>query len=167
MLNAVTSLPTPAHGGAVMVGVISDTHGLLRPEAVQALAGAALILHAGDIGPRLILDSLAELAPVVAVRGNNDTASWARELPEAITVRVAEVGIYMRHDLKTLPIDPAPEGHAAVVTGHTHRPAKRTHDGVLYLNPGAAGPRRFRLPISVARLHIQGGSVQAEIIEIT
>lgn len=149
------------------VGLISDTHGLLRPEAVEALAGATLILHAGDIGDPRVLEALKSVAAsVVAVRGNNDRGGWALALPEREAVRVGLVRIYMLHDLKELELDPAAEGFRVVVSGHSHKPSVREHGGVLYVNPGAAGPRRFKLPVTVARLTVSGKKVSAEIIEL-
>ncbi len=141
-----------SEGRALMarhVGLISDTHGLLRPEAVRALEGSELIVHAGDVGKPEVLEALRRVAPVVAVRGNVDRGEWAEALPE--TARI-EPGIYVLHDATTLAIDPAAEGVRAVVSGHSHKPSCVERGGVLYVNPGAAGPRRFRLPVTVARL---------------
>ena len=135
-----------------MIGLISDTHGLLRERALGALAGAEFILHAGDVGKPEILDALRAIAPVVAVRGNVDRQPWARALPETAEARTAGGRIYLLHDLKQLAIDPRAAGFAAVVSGHSHHPGRIERDGVLYLNPGSAGPRRFRLPVTVARL---------------
>lgn len=137
----------------MVFGVISDTHGLLRPEALAALEGVDRIVHAGDVGTPEILDALRRIAPVCAVRGNVDTQVWARTLP--VTDHVVTPGglLYVLHDLKELSWRRAPEGTAVVITGHTHQPVERWgDDGVLYLNPGSAGPRRFKLPISLARL---------------
>jgi putative phosphoesterase len=135
-----------------VIGLISDTHGLLRPEALRALAGSELIVHAGDIGSPEILDALAAIAPVVAVRGNIDTAPWARQLPETAVAEAGSSRIYVLHDLKQLDLDPRAAGFAAVVSGHSHRPGRTERAGVLYINPGSAGPRRFRLPVTVALL---------------
>ncbi len=135
-----------------MIGLISDTHGLLRPEALRALAGSELIVHAGDVGKPEILSALAAIAPVVAVRGNIDTSAWARELPETAAAGAAGARIHVLHDLKQLAIDPHAAGFAAVVSGHSHKPGCRERTGVLYINPGSAGPRRFRLPVTVALL---------------
>ena len=147
------------------VGVISDTHGLLRPRALEALAGSALILHAGDIGNRAVLDALGAIAPVHAVRGNNDRGDWAAALPETLSVSLGPIRLWMLHDLKALDMDPAAAGFAAVVAGHSHKPQVTWRDGVLLLNPGSAGPRRFKLPISVARLELDGdGGVDARIV---
>src|SRR6478609_1572803 len=134
------------------VGVISDTHGLLRPEAERALDGVGLILHAGDIGSAEILERLREIAPVQAVRGNNDHGAWAAGVPEIATVEAAGRRIYVLHDRKQLDLDPRATGIDVVVSGHSHKPAIETIEGCLYLNPGSVGPRRFSLPISVALL---------------
>ncbi|MGK3991679.1 metallophosphoesterase family protein [Sorangium sp. So ce1024] len=148
------------------IGVISDTHGLVRPEALAALAGSELILHAGDVGGPEVLAALAAIAPVTAVRGNNDSGRWADGLPERTTVRVGDATLLMLHDVKELDLDPGEAALSAVVAGHSHRPAIREHGGVLYLNPGSAGPRRFKLPLSVARVIVRGAAVMAEIVEI-
>lgn len=149
------------------IGIISDTHGLLRPEAAQRLAGVAHIIHAGDIGRADVLAGLLRIAPVTAIRGNVDTGDWAKEYPDTQEVRLGERSFYVLHDLQELQIDPAGCGIDVVVSGHSHRPRVETIDGVLYLNPGSAGPRRFKLPITVGELLIQDGSVQARIIELT
>jgi putative phosphoesterase len=150
----------------VTVGVISDTHGLLRPQALQALRGSDLILHAGDVGSREVLDALRTIAPTTAIRGNVDTAIWATALPATDVVSVAGVEIYMLHDRAALDLDPRAAGFAAVVFGHTHRPGAEVRNGVLFLNPGSAGPRRFSLPVTVARLTIAGGQLAHEIVEL-
>lgn len=150
-----------------LVGIISDTHGLMRPEALKALAGADLILHAGDIGRTEVIDALRAIAPVVAVRGNNDRAAWADAFAETEIVRIGEVNLYLLHALQELALDPSASGFDIVVTGHSHRPSSaRGADGVLYLNPGSAGPRRFKLPVSVARLTVRGKSFRARIVEL-
>lgn len=148
------------------LGVISDTHGLLRPEAVAALRGCELILHAGDIGKPEVLEALQEIAPVRAVRGNNDTADWAAELPEREILTFDDVQIYMLHDVKELDVDARRARHDVVISGHSHKPSIEKRDDVMFLNPGAAGPRRFKLPISVARLMIAESRATAEIIEL-
>ncbi len=148
------------------VGVIADTHALVRPEALAALAGAELILHAGDVGAPEVLDALARIAPVRAVRGNNDKGAWAKRLPESLAVDVAGRTIYMIHDVKELDVDPARAGFAAVVAGHSHRPRNEVVDGVLYFNPGSAGPRRFSLPITVGRLDVGRRSIAGTIIAL-
>lgn len=139
----------------MIVGVISDTHGLLRPEAIAALQGVDAILHGGDIGPEQILTDLADIAPVTAIRGNVDTAPWCAALPETRVLTLAGVTIHMLHDLKTLGADPAAEGYGVVISGHSHKPLIERRDGVLYLNPGSAGRRRFRLPVTLARLDLR------------
>lgn len=152
----------PAH----RIGVISDTHGLLRPEAVRELRGCERIVHAGDVGDPAILEELRRIAPVAAVRGNVDRGSWAEALPETEVVEVGEAVLYVLHDLARLDLDPTAAGFAAVITGHTHQPKTEERGGVFYLNPGSAGPRRFRLPVTVARLSVSGGRVTAEIVEL-
>ena len=148
------------------VGVISDTHGLLRPEALEALAGSELIIHAGDVGSPDVLESLGRVAPVVAVRGNNDRGVWAETLPEYEALEVNATFVYVLHDLKELDVSPAAAGFRVVVSGHSHRPLAEEHRGVLYLNPGSAGPRRFKLPVTLARLKLNGGEADAEIINL-
>jgi uncharacterized protein len=148
------------------VGVIADTHGLLRPEAVAALAGVDRILHAGDIGSRDVLTELGRVAPVTAVRGNNDRGGWAADIPETEVVEIGDVSLYVLHDLHELDLDPRAAGFAAVIAGHSHQPRLEERDGVLYLNPGSAGPRRFKLPISLARLTVTGPSVQARLVTL-
>jgi putative phosphoesterase len=150
----------------VIFGVISDTHGLLRPEAVQALRGSDRILHAGDIGDPEILEALAQIAPVIAVRGNVDTDSWARALPETEVVEAGGVSIYVLHDLGRLDLKPEAAGFCAVVYGHSHQPKIEEKNGVLYFNPGSAGPRRFQLPVIVGRLVIAGRKVRGELVEL-
>jgi putative phosphoesterase len=151
---------------AISVGVISDTHGLLRPEAVAALRDSELILHAGDVGDPEILQRLRRIAPTFAVRGNVDTGTWASALPLTEVVEVGTLHLYMLHDLSALDLDPKAAGLAAVISGHTHRPAADIRDGVLYLNPGSAGPRRFTLPIAVARLQVDGAGLSHEIVQL-
>jgi len=148
------------------IGVISDTHGLLRPEAVVALQGSDLIVHAGDVGTPEILDQLRTIAPTFAVRGNVDTQSWAKALPMTEIVAAAELQLYVLHDLATLDLDPKAAGFAAVISGHSHKPSAETRNGVLYLNPGSAGPRRFTLPIGVARLYVAGSTLRHEFVEL-
>ena len=141
------------------IGLISDTHGLLRPEALAFLKGCDAIVHAGDIGSPEVLERLAALAPVTAVRGNNDRAAWADAIAATEFLQVGEVFVYALHDLGDLDLDPAAAGVRVVVAGHTHRPAIAERGGVLYVNPGSAGPRRFSLPVSVGELRIEGGTV--------
>jgi putative phosphoesterase len=147
-------------------GVISDTHGLLRPEAVKALEGVDMIIHAGDIGKPEILDVLRVIAPVVAVRGNNDTDDWALTLPETEVVEVGRIALYVLHDVHALDLDPAAAGFDAVISGHSHQPAVARRHGVLFVNPGSAGPRRFKLPVSLARLSIRGEALDARLINL-
>jgi len=156
-------VPDPDTLATVCLGVISDTHGLLRPAAVRALAGVDRIIHAGDVGEPEILEELAAIAPVTAVRGNVDRGPWADRLPRTAVVEAGGVRIYVRHGDAALDLDPQAAGFAAVVTGHTHRAALRERDGVLYFNPGSAGPRRFSLPITMGRLIVEGGRVRGEL----
>ena len=141
-------------GAASIIGLTSDTHGLLRPEALEALTGCELIVHAGDVGKPEILEKLQAVAPVVAVRGNIDTGEWASRLPLTAVVEAKGARIYVIHDVHDLAIDPAAEGFAIVVSGHSHKASREERSGVLYLNPGSAGPRRFRLPITLAHLDL-------------
>jgi len=151
---------------ATLVGVISDTHGLLRPEAVDALAGSDLIVHAGDVGDPAILDRLRLIAPVVAVRGNVDTAPWASSLPISDVVDAAGRHLHVLHIVETLDVDPVAAGFAAVIFGHSHQPSSEMKRGVLWLNPGSAGPRRFSLPVTLARLRISTSSLDCEIVNL-
>lgn len=146
--------------------MISDTHGLLRPEALAALAGSRFIVHGGDVGPESIVHALQRIAPVTAVRGNTDSSGWARTLPRTNLLEAGGARIYVVHDVTDLDIDPLASEVSVVVYGHSHRPSLERRDGVLFLNPGAAGPRRFALPVTVARLTIDAGRADAEIIEI-
>lgn len=148
------------------IGLISDTHGLLRPEALEALAGCARIIHAGDIGGPAILDALALIAPLTVVRGNNDRDAWAEKLPSEAQLRVGEVLIRVIHDLADLEADPASAGARVVVSGHSHKPRVVERDGVLYVNPGSAGPRRFTLPVAVGELVVNGDAVSARVVEL-
>lgn len=148
------------------IGVISDTHGLLRPEAVEALRGSERIIHAGDVGDPEILDQLAEIAPVTAVRGNIDNGAWARKLPQTDVVDFDGVSIYVLHNLEGLDLKPEAAGFAAVIYGHSHIPRQEMRNGVLYFNPGSAGPRRFKLPISVGTLSVQRGKLAGRIVLI-
>src|ERR1700730_2774446 len=146
------------------VGVISDTHGLLRPHAMAALQGSALIIHAGDVGRPDILDELRRIAPVVAVRGNVDREAWADRLPLSEIVEQDGARLYVLHILEDLDLDPPTAGFHAVITGHTHLPKMETKDGVLYFNPGSAGPRRFDLPVTVGRLAVADGKLRGEVV---
>jgi putative phosphoesterase len=150
----------------IIVGVISDTHGLLRPEAVAPLRGSDHIIHAGDVGDAEILKQLNAIAPLTAVRGNVDREAWARKLPETQVLEAGGVSIYILHTVADLDLKPEAAGFAAVVSGHSHMPKQEVRKGVLYFNPGSAGPRRFKLPVSVGRLVIRGGKVRGEILRI-
>jgi putative phosphoesterase len=148
------------------IGVISDTHSLVRPEALAALRGSELILHAGDICEPAVLEALAAIAPVRAVRGNNDKGAWAKKLSETDIVDVAGRRIYMIHDVKELDLDPAAAGFDVVVAGHSHKPRNEVVGGVLFFNPGSAGPRRFSLPITLGRLEVDRRGVRGQIIAL-
>ncbi|HEV8046650.1 MAG TPA: metallophosphoesterase family protein [Terriglobales bacterium] len=148
----------------MIVGVISDTHGLLRPEAVAALRGSDYIIHAGDVGDPPILDKLAEIAPVTAVRGNVDHGTWAERISATNVLEIGEVSIYVLHNIQELDVKPEAAKFAAVIYGHSHVPKQETKNGVLYFNPGSAGPRRFKLPVSVGRLTIRNGKIDASIL---
>ncbi len=148
------------------VGLISDTHGLLRPEARAFLRGSDYIVHGGDICDPAILDDLAAIAPVTAVRGNNDRGAWAERLPETTILQVGKVHIYAIHDLAQLDIEPKAASVRVVISGHSHKPLVEERDGVLYVNPGSSGPRRFTLPIAVGELIVSGNLVSARIVEL-
>ena len=150
----------------IVVGVISDTHGLMRPQAVAALQGSDLIIHAGDVGNPDIIKQLAGIAPTHVVRGNIDIGSWALSLPMTELVEVGERRFFVLHQIAQLDFEPADVGFAAVVFGHSHQPLIETRQGVLFLNPGSAGPRRFRLPVTLARVGVSEGRVRPEIIEL-
>jgi uncharacterized protein len=147
----------------VRIGLISDTHGLLRPEALQALAGVEHIIHAGDIGTAEVIESLRNIAPVDAVRGNNDKGPWAKELPPWLALEFDGVGIHVLHDVNELDVGPGAAGFRVVVAGHSHKPQVTERDGVLFVNPGSAGPRRFSLPVTVGYLTVRNGSASAVI----
>jgi putative phosphoesterase len=153
-------------GRPISIGLISDTHGLLRPEAVEALKGSDFIIHAGDIGDPRVLAGLSRLAPVTAIRGNVDRGPWAESLPATEVLQVGAAFIYVVHNIDDLDLDPAAAGFQAVVSGHSHQPGWREKNGVLFMNPGSAGPRRFKLPIAVGRLQITDGGMTAEVIEL-
>ena len=148
------------------VGLISDTHGLLRPEAEAAMIGCDYIVHAGDIGDATILTKLSVIAPVTAVRGNTDKGAWAKTVPLSKVLQVGEIFIYVLHDLAELDLDPAAAGFQVVVSGHSHHQLIQKRKVVLYVNPGSAGPRRFKLPIAVAELHISGTTINTQILEL-
>ena len=150
-----------------MVGIISDTHGLLRREAIRALQGVQLIIHAGDIGKPEILEELRKIAPVVAVRGNMDGGEWANTIPEEEVLEIGEVNLYILHDVNRINLDPGAAGFNAVISGHSHRPSvKKRHNGVTYLNPGSAGPRRFKLPVTLALVHLNGDDLDVRFIDL-
>jgi len=152
--------------GRQILGVISDTHGLLRPQALAALRGSDLIIHAGDVGNDEVIARLSDIAPTFAIRGNVDKGAWAASLPPTEIVEVGELQVYVLHDIGELDLDPPTAGFAAVVFGHSHKPSIETREGVLYLNPGAAGPRRFNLPVSLARVVVSGRELRPEIVEL-
>ena len=159
MLNSRANVTTT-------IGIISDTHGLVRPEALDALKGVERIIHAGDIGSPDVLHRLQTIAPVVAVRGNNDRGQWAEMLPLTEVVEVGKQCFYVLHELAHLDVDPAAAECSAVIFGHSHKPVAEMRKNVLYLNPGSAGPRRFRLPVMLARLHIRGQTIESEFVEL-
>lgn len=148
------------------VGLISDTHGLLRPSALRFLEGCDHILHGGDIGKPQILETLAAIAPLIAVRGNNDTGEWAQNLPETAQIQLGGLAVYLIHDLAQLAIDPTAARVDVIVSGHSHKPGEARRDGVLYVNPGSCGPRRFSLPISIAELRIENGLASAHFTQL-
>jgi uncharacterized protein len=150
----------------MIIGVISDTHGLLRPQALEALQGSEHIIHAGDIGAPEIITELRKIAPVTAIRGNVDVQTWARDFPETQVVELAGKTIYVIHDVNALDLNPKAAGFDLVISGHSHKPGHEMRSGVLYLNPGSAGPRRFKLPISVARIEIAGTLMTATIVDL-
>ena len=151
----------------MILALISDTHGFLRESALRALRGAGLILHAGDVGDAAILEELGKLAPVVAVRGNVDTAAWAEAQPVTAVANAGSKKIYLLHDVHQLAVNPAASGYSIVLSGHSHKPGQMERDGVLYINPGSAGPRRFNLPITVARLDLERQPWKAEFIDVS
>jgi putative phosphoesterase len=163
LASMTTSDRTPR---AARVGLISDTHGLLRAQAVAALQGCSQLLHMGDVGGPEILEQLAAIAPLVTVRGNNDRQPWSQSLPVTATVTVQNVKILAIHDIADLECDPRAEGIRVVVAGHSHKPSIQERDGVLFINPGSAGPRRFKLPIAVGELIIEGSAARARIIDL-
>jgi putative phosphoesterase len=151
---------------SILIGVISDTHGLLRPEAIAALRGSDHTIHAGDVGSPEILEKLAAIAPVTAVRGNIDKAEWSRKLPETAVLERGGVCIYVLHDLAQLDLKPKAAGFAAVISGHSHVPKQEVREGVLCFNPGSAGPRRFKLPVSVGKIILEDGGVRGELVHL-
>jgi putative phosphoesterase len=157
-------LPFPS---PTLIGLISDTHGLLRPSALRAMQGAELIIHAGDVGDTGILEALRKIAPVVVVRGNVDTEQWAEALPITAMAKAGAIQIYVLHDVKQLNLNPKTAGFSIVVSGHSHQPGQTERGGVIYINPGSAGPRRFQLPITVARLDLNQRPWKAEFIDVS
>lgn len=150
--------------GNRLVGVIADTHGLVRPEAVAALRGVDLILHAGDIGKPEVIEKLETIAPVTAIRGNIDTGDWAEGFPDSRVMEIGGLSLFMLHNLKEIG---SAEGFDVVVSGHSHKPVIESRGGILFVNPGSAGPRRFRLPVCIAHLTVAGGRADAQIIELS
>ena len=148
------------------VGLISDTHGLLRPEALAALKGSELIIHAGDIGKPEVLETLSSIAPLIAIRGNNDRGPWVKKLPDIFNAQINGIQIHVIHNVKEMVNDPSVDGIKLVVSGHSHVPGVLKRDGMLFINPGSAGPRRFKLPVTVARLNLGGKNPGARIIEL-
>jgi uncharacterized protein len=150
----------------MIVGVISDTHGLLRPEAIEMLRGSEHIIHAGDIGAPEIIPELEKLAPVTAIRGNVDQMAWCRKFPETEVVELGGLHIYILHNVNAIDLNPKAAGFASVISGHSHKPHQEMKEGVLYFNPGSAGPRRFKLPITVGRLEINGAALNATVLSL-
>lgn len=148
------------------IGIIADTHGLLRPKALRALRGSNLIIHAGDIGKPEVLEGLQEIAPVVAIRGNVDTAAWSQALPPSQVVEVGQARLFVLHDLSELDFEPGIAGFSGVVFAHSHRPSLEMRNGVMFLNPGSAGPRRFRLPVSLAVVEVKDKNLKPRLIEL-
>jgi len=167
-IHAMTVGNVVARSGSatVQIGVISDTHGLVRPEALSALRGSDLVLHAGDIGKPDVLQVLESVSSLVAIRGNIDRGAWASHLPDETVVEVKGTRLYLIHNIKDFGGDARREGYEIVVSGHSHKPSIQEQDGVLFLNPGSAGPRRFKLPVAVAKIRIEGTNVRAEVIEL-
>jgi uncharacterized protein len=163
MLSVKSKRITLARG---RVGLISDTHGLMRPEALAALKGSELIIHAGDIGKPAVLPSLESIAPVLAIRGNNDREAWAKQLPDILQIWVNGVALYVIHNVNELQRNPAENGFRAVISGHSHKPGITKREGVTFINPGSAGPRRFKLPVAVANLVVRKDKLEATIINL-
>jgi putative phosphoesterase len=148
------------------IGLVSDTHGWVRPEALAALKGSEVIIHAGDIGKAEVLDSFGSIAPVIAIKGNNDRDHWAKKVPDCLNLEINGIKIHVIHNVRDLEAHPAHDGIRIIVSGHSHKPGVVERDGVLFINPGSAGPQRFKLPIAVAKLRIERGRVRGEIIEL-
>jgi uncharacterized protein len=161
-----TQSATTQSARAIILGVISDTHGLMRPQALAALQGCDLIIHAGDVGSTDVIKELSGVAPTCVVRGNVDTGSWATALPMTEFVEIGGRRFYVLHEISQLDFDPADLSCAAVVYGHSHQPSIETREGVLFLNPGSAGPRRFKLPVTVARIDLSGPRMRPKIVEL-
>jgi putative phosphoesterase len=151
---------------AKLIGLISDTHGLVRPQALAALKGVDLIIHSGDIGKPEVLQSLQSIAPLVAIKGNIDKDSWAEPLPETKILKIGDIRVYVIHNLNELDFNPATRRFNVVISGHSHKPSVVTRDGVLFVNPGSAGPRRFKLPVALGKLQLDGHGVTAELVEL-
>jgi uncharacterized protein len=149
-----------------VIGLISDTHGLIRQEAIEALQGVDLIIHAGDIGKPEVLDVLKTISPLMAIKGNNDIGAWAKPLPDTQLVQTADTKLFVIHNVRELDCDPAAEGYQVVISGHSHKPSILNRDGVLFVNPGSAGPRRFKLPVAIGKLFIQKRKVSTKLIEL-
>lgn len=149
-----------------LIGIISDTHGLVRPEMVKALAGSEIIIHAGDVGSPHVLEQLQDIAPVFAIRGNIDKGDWAKRLPETEVVPVGSRFLYVLHNLNELDLDPGRAGFDCIISGHSHQPKMEQRDGILYFNPGSAGPRRFKLPVTVGRLQVGPQGLNGEIVQL-
>jgi putative phosphoesterase len=147
-----------------LIGLISDTHGLIRPQALAVLKGVDLIIHAGDIGKPEVLEALQRIAPLVAIKGNVDRDGWAKPLPETKELKIGNARVFIIHNVKELDFNPAARRYQVVISGHSHRPSVVTRDGILFVNPGSAGPRRFKLPVAVGKLHPDRGNVRAEIV---
>jgi uncharacterized protein len=148
------------------IGLVSDTHGLVRPEALAALKGSEVIIHAGDIGKAEVLDSLGSIATVISIKGNNDRSLWAKKIPDVLNLEINGIKIHVIHDLNDLEADPVSNDIRVIVSGHSHKPGFAERDGILFINPGSAGPRRFKLPVAVGKLRIRRGNVHAEIVEL-
>ena len=149
-----------------LIGLISDTHGLVRPEALEALRGVDLLIHAGDIGKSAVLDVLKPIAPLHVIKGNNDRGVWAKKLPDTKTISIGGTRLFLIHDVNDLDFDLSERRVAVVISGHSHKPSIIDRDGVLFVNPGSAGPRRFKLPVAVGKLRIANGKLRAEVVEL-
>jgi len=159
-------MPARVQTRPLLIGLIADTHGLIRPQALDALRGADLIIHAGDIGNAEVLDALRLIAPLYAIKGNNDRGPWAKQLADTMIITVGELKLYLIHDANELHFEPSQRGIGAVISGHSHKPSIIRCDGVLLVNPGSAGQRRFNLPVAVGKLHVDGFDAKAEIVEL-